>query len=164
MGEVDEDFEAFANDVVAFFAFNAGYQAHAASIVFIARMIKTLRLPPQTCRSGSRQTMMLIRYLHGYLLRNEIGLQFQRSGTAKDTMSEAFSKGIRRDKSRASPSWQAQARGDSAEIPMISENASSLSRIARSVNFGRLLHPVVHGFGGIAAGFGHNLQMSNSRS
>ena len=44
MGEVDEDLKALADDVVAFFAANAGDQAHAAGVVLIAWMIETLRV------------------------------------------------------------------------------------------------------------------------
>ena len=62
MGEVDEDLKALADNVVAFFALDAGHEAHAAGIVFIARMIETL---------GCRNAMMMIRCLHGNLLLKE---------------------------------------------------------------------------------------------
>ncbi len=44
MGEVDENLEALADDLVALFAADAGDQAHAAGIVFIPWMIEALRL------------------------------------------------------------------------------------------------------------------------
>jgi hypothetical protein len=68
MGEVNQNLEPFANDVVALFALDACNQAHAARVVFIARMVEALRL---------RETVLLVRYLHGYLLMNKIGLLFQ---------------------------------------------------------------------------------------
>ena len=86
MGEVDEDLESLANDVVALFALDAGHKAHAAGIVFIARMVEALGLTTpttKTCRWGPRETVRLIQYLHGYLLMNKVGLLSQLSGTAK---------------------------------------------------------------------------------
>ena len=68
MGQVDQNLDALADDLVAFFAADAGDQAHAAGIVLIAWMVETLWL---------RKVMTLIRYLHGYLLMNEVGLRFQ---------------------------------------------------------------------------------------
>ena len=69
MGEVDEDLEALADNLVALFAADARDQAHAAGIVLIARMIETL---------GCRKAMTIIRCLHGYLLlRNKVVLQVQ---------------------------------------------------------------------------------------
>ena len=44
MGEVDENLEALADDLVAFFAADAGDKSHAAGIVLIARMIEALRV------------------------------------------------------------------------------------------------------------------------
>ena len=43
MGEVDEDLEALADDLVALFAADVRDQSHAAGIVLIARMIEALR-------------------------------------------------------------------------------------------------------------------------
>jgi hypothetical protein len=84
MGQVDENLETFADDVMAFFALDAGYQAHAARIVLVVWMVETL---------GIREMMTLIRYLHGYLLMNKIGLLFSVVRNGKDTISAAFSKG-----------------------------------------------------------------------
>jgi len=42
MGEIDEHFQAFADDFVAFFAANIGDESHAAGIVLMARMIEAL--------------------------------------------------------------------------------------------------------------------------
>ena len=68
MGEVNEHLEALADDVVALFALDAGHEAHPTGVVLIPWMIETLRL---------WKRVTLIRYLHGYLLRNKIGVQFQ---------------------------------------------------------------------------------------
>jgi hypothetical protein len=74
MGELNENLKPLADDVVALFALDAGHQAHAACIVFIAWMVEALR---------ERKLTTVIRYLHGYLLMNKIGLLSQLSGTAK---------------------------------------------------------------------------------
>ena len=58
MGEVDEDLEALADDLVALLAANARDQSHAAGIVLIPWMIEALRL-------GSAETA--IRRFHGSL-------------------------------------------------------------------------------------------------
>ena len=42
MGQVDQNLEALADDLVALFPANAGHKAHAAGVVFIARMIEAL--------------------------------------------------------------------------------------------------------------------------
>src|SRR5208282_5215094 len=44
MGEVDEDLEALADNLVTLLALDVRDQPHAAGIVFIARMIEALRL------------------------------------------------------------------------------------------------------------------------
>jgi hypothetical protein len=44
MGEVDENLQALADDLVALFAADVRDKAHAAGIVLIARMIEALRL------------------------------------------------------------------------------------------------------------------------
>jgi hypothetical protein len=59
MSEVDENLEALADNVVAFFAANARDKAHAACIVLIARVIEALRIG---------DTVTVIRYLHWHLL------------------------------------------------------------------------------------------------
>ena len=88
MGEVDEHLEALADDVVAFFAANAGHEAHAAGIVLIARVIETL---------GMRKTVTIIRCLHWYLLLwNKVVLQIQFVWNGKDTNSVAIPNGSRR--------------------------------------------------------------------
>ena len=61
MSEVDKNLEALANNIVALFAANAGDESHAAGIVLIARMIKTLRL----------RDAATIRCLHVYLLNED---------------------------------------------------------------------------------------------
>jgi hypothetical protein len=53
MGEVDENLESFADNLVTLLAFNVRDQSHAAGIVFIARMIEALRLG-RAKRSNSR--------------------------------------------------------------------------------------------------------------
>ena len=42
MGEVDKHLKTLADNVVAFLAANAGYKAHAACIVLMLRVIKSL--------------------------------------------------------------------------------------------------------------------------
>jgi hypothetical protein len=42
MGKIDEDLDAFSDDVVGFVAFNAGDEADAASIVLVAGVVKAL--------------------------------------------------------------------------------------------------------------------------
>jgi len=75
MSEVNENLEPFADDVVAFFAADAGHKAHAARIVLILRVIETLRI---------RETMTVIRCLHWYLLLwNKVVLQSSCGETAK---------------------------------------------------------------------------------
>src|SRR5580692_1061725 len=44
MRQVDQNLEAFADNVVAFLPADAGHEAHAAGIVLLARMVKPLRL------------------------------------------------------------------------------------------------------------------------
>jgi len=63
MRQVDENFKTLADDLVAFFAANAGHQSHAAGIVLTAGMIETLRL---------RSTETPVRCVHGNLFMNEI--------------------------------------------------------------------------------------------
>src|SRR5271165_461095 len=58
MSEVDEDLKALADDIVAFFAADAGDQSHSAGIVLVAWVIKTLRL---------RIAETTIRCMHGSL-------------------------------------------------------------------------------------------------
>jgi hypothetical protein len=43
MGEVDEHLEALADDLVTFFAADIGDESHATGIMFILRMIESLR-------------------------------------------------------------------------------------------------------------------------
>jgi hypothetical protein len=59
MGEVDEHLKALADNLVTFFAANAGHKSHAAGIVFIPWMIEALRL---------RSPEMRFRCMHGILL------------------------------------------------------------------------------------------------
>ena len=42
MGQVDQDLNAFEDDVVGFMAFDAGDEADPAGIVFMARVVETL--------------------------------------------------------------------------------------------------------------------------
>ncbi len=66
MGEVDEHLKALADDLVAFFAADVRDEAHAAGIVFIARMIEALRL---------RSTETAIRRFHGSLYEQQFSLR-----------------------------------------------------------------------------------------
>ena len=59
VGEVDQNLKAFADNLVALFATDAGHQTHATGIVFIPGVIKTLRV-------WSAET--LIQCMHGILL------------------------------------------------------------------------------------------------
>jgi hypothetical protein len=43
MGQVDEDLDAFLNDVVGFPALDAGDEANATGVVFLAGVVKALR-------------------------------------------------------------------------------------------------------------------------
>jgi hypothetical protein len=43
MGEVDEDFEAFEDDLVRGFAFNVGDKSNAAGVVFVGGVVEALR-------------------------------------------------------------------------------------------------------------------------
>jgi len=62
MGEVDQDLDALADDLMAFFAADAGDKAHSAGIMLITRVIKTLGLGNATM-TGFR--------LHGSLSMKE---------------------------------------------------------------------------------------------
>jgi len=43
MREIDEDFDAFQDNVVTFFATNVDDETHAAGIVLVRRIVKSLR-------------------------------------------------------------------------------------------------------------------------
>jgi hypothetical protein len=43
MSQVDEDFNSLADNLVAFFAANAGYKANAARVMLVRRVVETLR-------------------------------------------------------------------------------------------------------------------------
>ena len=125
MGEVDEDLETLADDVVALFALDACHQAHSARIVLIARVVETL---------GLRKAKTLIRYLHGYLLMNKIGLRFQLSGRQRH-----IERGVHLSGNAGSilsgPVVAGPAHGDSAELFTISEFRFGDSRNAEWRDF-----------------------------
>ena len=43
VGQIDEDLYPLFDDLMAFLAANAGYEADAASVVLVRRVVKTLR-------------------------------------------------------------------------------------------------------------------------
>jgi hypothetical protein len=62
------------------------------------------------------------------------------------------------------PSWQAGAHGVSAELLMIAEIRSTLSRIAGLVNLAPVFHTAAHVFRAMAKKTDQSLQISSSRS